>query len=101
MSEEFPIREEDWERIINDFKSIKFPCIRCGLQDIEINEIQPYADGIDFHGVGQAANPKNERQTIFYVTGLLSCTRCKHRFYIKILDQGNRNTNVYFDNTLS
>jgi hypothetical protein len=25
---------------------MKFRCIRCGLQDIEINEIEPHADGI-------------------------------------------------------
>jgi len=58
MNEEFPIREEDEERIKDDFRSIKFPCIRCGFKDVEINEIQPYAGGINFHGVGQAANPK-------------------------------------------
>jgi hypothetical protein len=41
MSEKFPLREEDEERIKNDFRSIKFPCIRRGLQDIQISEIQP------------------------------------------------------------
>jgi hypothetical protein len=70
MKEEFLIREDDKERIVNDFRSIKFPCIRCGLQDIGINEIQPYADGINFHGVGQPANPKKENP-IFLVNSYL------------------------------
>jgi hypothetical protein len=101
MSEEFPIREEDGERIINDFRSIKFRCIRCGLRDIEISEIQPRCDGINFHGIGQPANPKNDIEMTFYVTGLLFCKRCNHRFHVKILDQGTRNTNIYFDNMLT
>ncbi|TLX90361.1 MAG: hypothetical protein E6K94_07520 [Thaumarchaeota archaeon] len=101
MNEEFPIREEDEERIKDDFRSIKFPCIRCGFKDVEINEIQPYAGGINFHGVGQAANPKKYIETTFYVTGLLFCRRCNHRFHVKILDQGTLNTNVYFDNMLT
>jgi len=101
MKEEFLIREDDKERIVNDFRSIKFPCIRCGLQDIGINEIQPYADGINFHGVGQPANPKKDIETTFYVTGLLFCRRCNHRFHVKVLDQGPRNTNLYFNNMLT
>jgi hypothetical protein len=38
MIEKFPIREQDEERIKNDFRSIKVHCIRCGLADIEISE---------------------------------------------------------------
>jgi len=86
MSEEFPIREEDEERIKNSFSSIKFSCIRCGLRDIEINEIELYH--------------KEETESAFYVTALLYCRRCNHRFHMKILDQGLRNTNVYFNNKL-
>ena len=36
MSEKFAIREEDKERIKNDFRSIKFHCIRCGLEETEM-----------------------------------------------------------------
>jgi hypothetical protein len=36
MSKESPIKEEDKERILNDFSSIRFRYIRCGFQDIEI-----------------------------------------------------------------
>lgn len=35
MSKKYPIEEEDKERILNYFSSIKFRCIRCGFQDIE------------------------------------------------------------------
>jgi len=101
MSEEFPIREEDEERIKNDFRSIKFPCIRCGLNDIEINEIEPHAGRINFRAVRDSANPKKDIKTTFYVTGLLYCRRCNHRFHVKILDQGPRNTNLYFNNALT
>jgi len=80
MKEEFPIREEEEERIKNDFRLMKFRCIRCGLQDIEINEIEPHADGINFHGVGHPANPKKDIETTFYVTGLLFCRRCNLDF---------------------
>jgi len=101
MKEEFPIRGENKERIVNDFTLIKFRCIRCGSKNIQIDEIQPYADGINFHGRGQTANPENEIELTFYVTALLFCKRCNHRFHMKILDQGTRNTNVYFDNMLT
>jgi hypothetical protein len=86
MSEDSRIRKEDEERIKNSFSSIKVSCIRCGLQNIEINEIQPF--------------PNRGTKTAFYVTALLYCRRCNHRFHVKILDQGPRNTNVYFNNTL-
>jgi len=101
MNEEFQIREDDKERIINDFKSIKFRCIRCGLRNIEVIGAEPYADGINLHGRHESADPKKDIEMTFYVTGLLFCKRCNHRFYAKILDQGTRNTNIYFDNTLT
>jgi DNA-directed RNA polymerase subunit RPC12/RpoP len=85
----------------NDFRLMKFRCIRCGFQDIEINEIEPHADGINFRSVGQPAKPKKDIETTFYVTGLLFCRRCNHRFHVKILDQGPRNTNLYFNNMLT
>ena len=71
MSEKFPVRGEDEERIKNDFRLMKFRCIRCGFKDIEINEIEPHADEVNFRGVGQPANPKKHIETTFYVTGLL------------------------------
>jgi DNA-directed RNA polymerase subunit RPC12/RpoP len=101
MKEEFPIREKDEQRIKNDFRLMKFRCIRCGFKDIEINEIEPHADGINFRGVGRPANSKDDIETTFYVTGLLFCRRCNHRFHVKILDQGPRNTNIYFNNMLT
>jgi hypothetical protein len=32
MKEEFPIREKDEQRIKNDFRLMKFRCIRCGFE---------------------------------------------------------------------
>ena len=101
MKEEFPIREKDEQRIKNDFRLMKFRCISCGLQDIEINEIEPHADGINFRGLGRPANSNEDIETTFYVTGLLFWRRCNHRFHVKRLDQGPRNTNIYFNNMLT
>jgi transcription elongation factor Elf1 len=86
MSKTLPTREEYKEKIQKRFSSTKFSCIRCGLQNIEINEIEPY--------------PTQVAETALYVTALLFCRRCNHRFHVKILDQGTRNTNLYFDSTL-
>ena len=101
MNEKFPIREEDQERIKNDFRSVKFHCIRCGLEDIEMSGVEPQTEGINVHGLYHPANRYNDSETTFYVTGLLFCRRCNHRFHVKILDQGLRNTNVYFNNMLT
>jgi transcription elongation factor Elf1 len=86
MSKEFQTRAENEESIKKIFSSVKFSCIKCGLQDLEISEIQPF--------------PNKGTETALYVTALLFCSRCKHRFHVKILDQGVRNTNIYFDNAL-
>ena len=83
MSKRLPTREEYKEKIEKRFSSTKFSCIRCGLQNIEINEIEPY--------------PTKVTETALYVTALLFCRGCNHRFHVKILDQGTRNTNLYFD----
>jgi len=101
MIEKFPIRQQDEERIKNDFRSIKVHCIRCGLEDIEISGVESQADGITVHGLYQPGNPHDDRERTFYVTGLLFCRRRNHRFHVKILDQGLRNTNVYFNNMLT
>ena len=86
MSKEFQAGDENGERIKKSFSSNKFSCIRCGLQGIEISEIQHY--------------PSKRTEAALCVTALLFCRRCNHRFYVKILDQGTRNTDIYFDNTL-
>ena len=100
MREEYPIKEKDYERIIKDFRSIRFPCIRCGSKDIEIVGSDPHVDGINVHG-NQPPSPIKDIELTFYVAGILFCRKCNHRYHVKILDQGTRNTNVYFDNMLS
>ena len=101
MRDRSPIKENDKERIINDFKTTKFACIRCGSRDIETITTKPYADGINIHSCYELTNHNKEVELTFYVTGLLFCRNCKHRFHVKILDQGIRNTDEYFDNTLT
>jgi len=86
MNKRLPTREEFKEKIEKRFSSTKFSCMRCGVQNIEINEIQPYST--------------EGTQTALYVTALLLCTRCIHIFHVKILDQGIQNTDLYFDSTL-
>ena len=86
MSKRLPTREEYKEKIEKHFGSTKFSCIRCGVQNIAINKIQPY--------------PTKGTETAIYVTALLLCTKCNHRFHVKILDQGALNTDLYFDSTL-
>jgi transcription elongation factor Elf1 len=86
MNKTLPTREEYKEKIEKRFSSTKFSCIRCGVQNIEINEIQSY--------------PTKGTEIALYVSALLLCRTCNHRFHVKILDQGTRNTDLYFDSTL-
>ena len=66
MTKEFTTREEHGKKIKKSFSSIKFSCIKCGLQKIEMDEIQSYP---------------NKGTEIAYVTALLFCRRCKHRYH--------------------
>ena len=98
MNDKSPIKENNKERIIKD-KLARFACIICGSRDIEITAVEPYADGIKVHGHNEPSDRDNDIE-FTRVTGLLLCGKCKHRFYVKILDQGISNTDIYFDNTL-
>ncbi|HJR83949.1 MAG TPA: hypothetical protein VJ772_01130 [Nitrososphaeraceae archaeon] len=93
------VKHKDYERIIKDFKSIKFSCIRCGSKNIKVLDANSHPDGIKDHGVPQTSPSKDIEMTL-YVVGILFCTKCNHRFHVKIFDQGMRNTNLYFDNSL-
>ena len=100
MRKEYPIKEKDYERIMKDFRSIRFPCIRCGSKDIKIVVADPHADKINVRGIHPSSTIK-DTALIFYVAGILFCRKCNHRFHVKILDQGPRNTNLYFNNMLN
>jgi len=100
MREEYPVKEKDYTRIKKDFRSIRFPCIRCGSKNIEVIEADSHADGINVHGFN-SHSPTRDIELTFYVAGILFCRKCNHRFHVKILGQGIKNTNVYFDNTLT
>ena len=94
------VKQKDYERIIKDFKSIKFSCIRCGSKNIKVMEADSHPDGIKVHGVLPTSPSKDNEMTTLYVVGILICMKCNHRFHVKIFDQGMRNTNLYFDNSL-
>ena len=82
IDEEFPVRNQERQVFTDRFNSMKFSCIRCGLNDLNKSDIEFYIDGNDFPN----ASPNSIEQT-FFVTGMLFCNRCKHRFFVKILDQ--------------
>ncbi|HVE37103.1 MAG TPA: hypothetical protein VNA18_02815 [Nitrososphaeraceae archaeon] len=100
MRKEYSVKEKDYNRIISDFKSTRFSCIRCGSKNLEILDADSHLEGIKDHDNPPTSPTKNIELT-FYVAGILSCRKCNHRFHVKILDQGIRNTNLYFDNSLS
>jgi transcription elongation factor Elf1 len=100
MNEKFPVKETDKNRIITYFKSNKFVCIRCGSKKIKITSGEPNNERININGLYVSSNSDIEVELSFHVTGLLFCNKCRHRFYVKIVDQGIKNTDVYFDNTL-
>lgn len=100
MRKEYSVKEKDYKRIINDFKSTRFSCIRCGSKNLEILDADSHLEGIKDHD-NPSTSPIKDIELTFYVAGILSCGKCNHRFHVKILDQGIRNTNLYFDNSLS
>jgi hypothetical protein len=59
--EEYPIKDEDEQKIIDRFNSITFCCIRCGLNDLIKSDVNPYADGLNFRN----ASP-SDIETTFY-----------------------------------
>jgi hypothetical protein len=63
-------------------------------------EADSHADGINVHGI-HSHSPTRDIELTFDVANILFCRKCNHRFHVKILDQGIKNTNVYFDNTLT
>ncbi len=99
MGNEYSVKEKDYERIINDFRSIRFSCIRCGSKNIEVIDADSNLDRTNVHGI-HSATPAKDIKLGFHVTGILFCRKCNHRFHVKISDQGIRNTNIYFDNSL-
>jgi transcription elongation factor Elf1 len=100
MRKEYSVKEKDYKRIINDFKSTRFSCIRCGSKNLEILDAGSHLEEIKDHD-NPPTSPNKDTGLTFYVAGILSCRKCNHRFHVKIMDQGIRNTNLYFDNSLS
>ena len=100
MRKEYSVKWKEYERIISDFRSIGFYCIRCGSKKIKVIDVDSNPDGNkNYRSRSNKSAKKTELH--FYLAGILHCRKCNHRFYVKILDQGTRNTNLYIDNCLS
>lgn len=90
----------DKNRTVNNFRSCRFSCVRCSSKNIEVMNVDTNQREIVDHDISSSI-PINNSDVPFYVAAILYCRECRHRFYVKILDQGIINTNVYFDNSLS
>ena len=84
----------------NFFKSIGFSCIKCGSKNIQVSNV--YSNLNETQSRDESLTDRNnDFETAFFISGILFCDKCNHRFYAKILDQGVKNTDLYFDNSLS
>jgi hypothetical protein len=73
-----------------DVKKTNFYCLRCGTCDIvKKDNIKFFAECENFHPRSKSAS-LNDVETTFFVTASLYCVRCKHTYFLKILDEGTK-----------
>jgi transposase-like protein len=88
MTAESPVKVIDVETTKKRFKKTNFYCLRCGTADIVKK------DNIKFFAERNNHRPRiksaslNDVETTFFVTASLYCARCKHTYFLKILDEG-------------
>jgi transposase-like protein len=88
MTAESPVKVIDEETTKKRFKKTNFYCLRCGTSDIVKK------DNIKFFAERNSHRPRiksaflNDVETTFFVTASLYCARCKHTYFLKILDEG-------------
>ena len=88
MIEEYPVKDIKEEIVNKHFKQTNFYCLRCGSPDIvKKNNIKFFAQRKNFHPRGRSVS-NNDVETTFFVTASLYCVRCKHTYFVKILDEG-------------
>ena len=88
MTAESPVKVIDEETTKKRFKKTNFYCLRCGAPDIiKKDNIKYFAERQNFHPWGKSASVKDV-ETTFFVTSSLYCVRCKHTYFVKILDEG-------------
>jgi ribosomal protein S27AE len=84
MIAEYPVKVIDEE---TTFKKTNFYCLRCGTPDIvKKDNIKYFAERQNFHPRGKSAFV-DDVETTFFVTASLYCARCKHTYFLKILDE--------------
>jgi transposase-like protein len=88
MTAESPIKVIDEETTKKRFKKTNFYCLRCGSRDVVKKEnIKYFVERKNFHPRGKSPS-LNDVETTFFVTASLYCIRCKHTYFVKILDEG-------------
>ena len=88
MIADYPVKAIDEDTTKKHFTQTKFYCLRCGSPDIvKKDNIKYFARSKDYHPRIQSA-PTNDVETTFFVTGSLYCIKCKHTYFVKILDEG-------------
>ena len=88
MTAESPVKMIDEETTKKRFKKTNFYCLRCGSPDVvKKDNIKYFAERKNFHPRGKSPS-LNDVETTFFVTASLYCIRCKHTYFVKILDEG-------------
>lgn len=71
-------QDQELKIMLENFSQINFYCIRCGSPDVTKNDQKA---GISLTDV----------QDTLYANGFFTCSDCKHKFLVKIEDQGKIN----------
>jgi hypothetical protein len=88
MTAESPVRVIDEESTKKRFKKTNFYCLRCGTPDVVIKDNIKYFAERNNHRPRSKSASLNDVETTFFVTASLYCIRCKHTYFVKILDEG-------------
>jgi transposase-like protein len=88
MTAESPIRVIDEESTKKRFKKNNFYCLRCGAANVvKKDNIKFFAERNNHRPRSKSASV-NDVETTFFVTASIYCVRCKHTYFVKILDEG-------------
>jgi hypothetical protein len=88
MIAEYPVKAISEEITKKRFTQTNFYCLRCGEYDIvKKDNIKFFAHRKNYHPRRQSPSA-NDVETTFFVTASLYCVRCKHTYFVKILDEG-------------
>jgi len=76
------------KRELKNFLKKQISIVFGGTSDIvKKDNIKYFAERQNFHPRGKSAS-LNDVETTFFVTASLYCVRCKHTYFLKILDEG-------------